>query len=302
MKTSKDKFSITALLLTFVGVLFVGVVIVAGILFFNAKTLMVPSVEFPTISDAVTAAVPGDIILVKAKEDGTPYEENVEIIGEDKKNIKLIGIGKEKPILDGDVVGGTGITITNTSGVLVKNFMIQKFVDPIVGFGIILNNSNSNMIKGNNINENGSDGILLISSPTNMIKGNNVNENGGDGIFLSASPTNMIKGNNVKNNFGIILSESDSNTIKGNTSNDNGNDGISLFSSDNNILKGNTANNNGNDGLFLSSNSNDNDVFFNRTFDNVTFDIEDLNVTPPLNNFKGNKCGTSSGANVDCGN
>ena len=66
----KKNFPITALILTFVGVFFIGVVIVAGILFFNEKTIVVPD-DFPTIQQAVDAADPGDIILVKAS--GGPY-------------------------------------------------------------------------------------------------------------------------------------------------------------------------------------------------------------------------------------
>ena len=127
LKTSKDKCLVPAILLTFFGVLFIGIVIVAGILFFNEKTLVVPSDDFPTISAAVTAADQGDIILVKEKEDGTPYEENVMI---DKEKIKLIGIGKVKPVLDGMNVLSEGITLTNTSGgVLVKNFIVKNFTN-----------------------------------------------------------------------------------------------------------------------------------------------------------------------------
>ncbi|MEW9503353.1 hypothetical protein, partial [Jeotgalibacillus marinus] len=72
MKRSKNKGLGTAILLMFVGVLFLGIVIVGGILFFNEKTIVVPD-DVGTISAAVTNADPGDIILVKTKEDGTPY-------------------------------------------------------------------------------------------------------------------------------------------------------------------------------------------------------------------------------------
>ena len=51
------------------------------------------------------------------------------------------------------------------------------------------------------------------------------------------------------------------------------------------------------DGILLSADSNDNDVFFNRAFGN-TVDINDQNITPPLNNFKGNKCDTSDPAGI----
>ncbi|MEW9502585.1 hypothetical protein [Jeotgalibacillus marinus] len=102
-----------------------------GVLVFNGKTLMVPD-EFPTISDAVTEANPADIILVKAKGNGDPYTEEVTI---SKENIKLIGIGKVTPVIDGGIIGSIGITIMDTSGVLVKNFIVQNFDD--VGLHIL---------------------------------------------------------------------------------------------------------------------------------------------------------------------
>ncbi|MEW9500984.1 NosD domain-containing protein [Jeotgalibacillus marinus] len=274
MKTSKDKCLVSILLLTF-GLLFVGVVIVGGILFFNEKILMVPTDEFPTISSAVDMAVEGDIILVKTKEDGTPYEENVDI---NTDNIKLIGIGKVKPVIDGDVVGGIGINLTDRSGVLVQNFSIQNFS----GSGFFLSSSNSNMIKGNDVNRSGDFGIrLLSSSNSNMIKGNSVNGNQ-QGIVLDSSNRNTLKGNNVNRNMF---------------------NGISLDSSDENLLKGNNVKDTPSfNGISLDDNSNDNDVFFNRAFGNgngnTTFDINDQNITVPLNNFKENKCDISNKPNI----
>ncbi|MEW9502566.1 right-handed parallel beta-helix repeat-containing protein [Jeotgalibacillus marinus] len=268
---------VNVLRLIFSSVIALVIIIGLGVFFFNEKTLVVPD-EFPTIQDAVDAAVPGDTILVKAS--GGPYEESVLITTED---INLIGIGKEKPVIDGDTVvgGGNGITIDNTSGVLVKNFIVQNF-DSVRG--IFLDSSNNNMIKENIVNNNEL-GIRLSDSNSNMIKGNTANDNSGfDGIFLSGSDNNMIKGNNFNGNnrFGIFLNFG--------------------TSSSSNLIKGNTANNNGNDGIFLDAAANNNNVFFNRAFGNgngmTTFDINDQDA----NNFKGNKCGTSFGANVDCGN
>ena len=110
-----------------------------------------------------------------------------------------------------------------------------------------------------------------------MVIVNTSNGNGMQGIDLFGSNNNIIRGNIVKENVNGI-------EIAGN--------------SDSNMIKGNTANDNSNDGIFLDATSNDNDVFFNRAFGNgdwvLTFDIEDLNVTPPLNIFKENKCGSSS--------
>ncbi|MEI5907562.1 right-handed parallel beta-helix repeat-containing protein [Bacillus spongiae] len=296
MKTFKDKFPITALFFTFVGVFLIGIVIGVGVILFNEKTIVVPDDEL-TIQDAVHAAGPGDIILVKAS--GGPYEENVTI---DKGKIKLIGIGKTKPILDGDtVVGGNGITINNTSGVLVKNFTIQNFDEE----GIFLDSSTSNMIKGNTLNENGNNGISMFNnSGSNIIKGNTANGNENPGIGIFNSESNMIIGNTANGNIfnGILLVGSPSNMIIRNTTNGN-DEGIELTTnSDSNMIKGNNVNDNVDNGILFSAGSNDNDVFFNRAFRNGdgtnTVDINDQDA----NNFKGNKCGTSIGANVDCPN
>ncbi|MEW9503245.1 right-handed parallel beta-helix repeat-containing protein [Jeotgalibacillus marinus] len=302
MKTSKDKFSITALLLTFVGVFFIGIVIVVGIVFFNQKTLMVPD-EFPEIQDAVDAAVEGDIILVKPKEDGTPYEENVEI---NTDNIKLIGVGKEKPVLDGGGAG-LGMDLSDRSDVLVKNFRIQNFDD-----GMELKQATSNKIIGNTVNGSTFDGIHLGNAVKNLIKGNVVFENGSDlppltgiGIALVDSNSNLITGNIVERNMehGIRLlgefQDSTSNMVKGNTVKGNGVDGITLeVRSDENMIIGNTVEENVEDGISLSADSNENNVFVNRAFgngDGITFfDINDQDA----NNFKGNKCDTSNQPNI----
>jgi len=288
VKKNKDKFPIIALVLTLVGVFFIGVIIVTGIIFFNEKTIVVPNDE-PTIQDAVDAANPGDIILVK--ESGGPYEENVVI---DKEKIKLIGIGKEKPVLDGAIIGGDGITLTSTSGVLVKNFIVQNFDD----LGIFLDSSDNNLIKGNTVNENGTEalvgvGIALNASNKNMIKGNTTNENGteafgGFGIRLETSTNNRIKSNianengtEAENGLGIRLVSSTNNQIKGNTANENGTEaengglGIALNASNDNMIKSNTANENGTEantaGLGIALNaSNNNMIKGNTTNENGT--------------------------------
>ncbi|MEW9502975.1 right-handed parallel beta-helix repeat-containing protein [Jeotgalibacillus marinus] len=256
MKTSKNKGLVTAILLTFVGVLFLGIVTVLVFLFFNEKTIVVPD-DADTIQEAVNGANPGDIIVVKAS--GGPYE-GVTINTED---IKLIGIGKKKPVLDGNNVDPNGITIMNTSGVRVKNFIIQNFTIT----GISVSNSDGNMVKGNICN-----GSI-------------------DGIFVGDSNSNMIIGNTCSDNsIGIELDNSDTNLVQGNTVNGNSNGIVLQDDSGNNTIKGNTANDNDLDGITLSANSNDNDVLFNRAFGNMGDDISNFGV----NNFKGNKCDNSN--------
>ncbi|MEI5908519.1 NosD domain-containing protein [Bacillus spongiae] len=329
----------------FVTLIFLAILAVISYVIINEKTIVVPD-EVGSIQSAVDEAQEGDIILVKAKEDGTPYNESVTI---DKDHIKLIGIGKEKPVLDGAGVATSGITLNDRTGVLVKNFIVQEFFDQgihlsnsatsnrivgnmikdnvnrgirlndsvtgnvIKGNSLILNgfrgvdidNSTSNIFHGNTLNNNGTGIGLENNSDNNMLKANTVNDNENRGIILVNSTSNRISANILNNsnlNEGILLINSSGNLIKGNTVNENGDEntevGIDLFNSDDNTITGNKVRDNAGDGIFLDANSTGNDVHFNRLFGNgdggfTTFDINNQNIIPPLNNFKGNECDNS---------
>ncbi|MEI5906268.1 right-handed parallel beta-helix repeat-containing protein [Bacillus spongiae] len=217
MRTSqRNSFFLVAIVFT--TLFFLAILTVIGIVIFNEKTIVVPDEE-GTISGAVAIAEPGDIILVKAKEDGNPYEENVSISTE---NIKLVGIGKTQPFVMGDEANA--ITVLDTTGVLVKNFRVQA-VGGSGDSGISLNNANHNLIKGNTSNDNDDFGITVFDSDFNIIKENILNQNA----------------------FGMnITNDSDSNLVKRNVLNDNSDLGISLSASSNensvffNIAFGNT--------------------------------------------------------------
>ncbi|MEI5908169.1 right-handed parallel beta-helix repeat-containing protein [Bacillus spongiae] len=287
---------------------------IIGIVILNEKTIVVPN-DVETISDAMNIARDGDIILVKTNEDGTPYNEAVTI---EENNIKLIGVGKEKPVLDGTGCLTRGISLSGKSGVVVEGFKIQNFSAE----GILLENTTSNMIKKNTVSENGDDGIDLDDSLKNLIERNTVIENESDGIDLDGSIRNIIKGNIVTSNNGtedsdgIELDSSDSNMIIENTISDSGSDGIDFNNSKNNIIKRNIITDNMDDGIDFDNSddnviarntinmnedfgilfrnlTNGNNVLFNRVFDN-DLGINDLNIVPPLNNFIGNQCDTSN--------
>ncbi|MEI5907762.1 right-handed parallel beta-helix repeat-containing protein [Bacillus spongiae] len=244
--------------IVFVTFLLLGFLTIIGVFIFNEKTIVVPD-EVENIDDAVSMAEVGDIILVKEK--GEPYVETVTI---DTRNIKLIGVGKEKPLLDGMDMLNSGIIISSTaSGVLVKGFIIQDY---ILG-GISISNSDGNMVNGNHCNSNAT-GINIADSNSNKVKGNSCSDNSMNGIELDNSDRNLVEGNEViGNNNGILLEDDSSN---------------------NNIIR-NQANDNDFDGITISSNSNENNVFFNRAFFNGNLDIFDDDD----NNFKGNKCENS---------
>ncbi|OEH93788.1 hypothetical protein BFG57_11440 [Bacillus solimangrovi] len=326
------------IIIIIVPLVFTAIIASIGLIFINNRIIMVPE-QFPIIQAAVAEAQPGDIILVKDK--GEPYEEAVTI---NTDNIKLIGIGKVKPVLDGLELLEDGITIGDTSGVQVSNFIIQNYL----GNGIEINNSdeitvNRNMVKDNGDNgidlndntrnswiknniamRNMSDGIDLDDSTNNVIKGNTATNNMRHGILSETSNNNIYKGNIIKDNIvdeGIHLINSIGNTVTRNRVENNGSEGIELSdNSDLGTVKGNYVRNNSvngilingstfstinsnvvinntENGILFNDNSNNNDGFFNVALGNGnglnTFDINDQNITPPINNLKANICITS---------
>jgi len=89
---------------------------------------------------------------------------------------------------------GTGINLSGTNNVTIKNTHIKDFVT-----GIEVSFSNYNSISGNNITANNEYGIVLVFSSSNSISGNNIT-NSGYGILLGSSSSNSIFHNNFINN------------------------------------------------------------------------------------------------------
>ncbi len=94
--------------------------------------------------------------------------------------------------------------------------------------------------------------ILLINSFSNIITGNNCT-GFRYGIYLSSSTNNTLSGNTCTGNFyGIYLSSSNNNTITGNNCTENSRTGIRLLSSScNNTLSGNNCTGNNETGIYL---------------------------------------------------
>ncbi len=109
-----------------------------------------------------------------------------------------------------------------------------------LGKGINLEDSNNNLLNGNNA-WNNFHGLSLISSSGNALSGNNVS-NSDVGIYI-LSNHNMLSGNNVFNNsWGIWLKYASDNTLSGNNISDNGL-GIALRNPSNNTIYNNYFNN-----------------------------------------------------------
>ncbi|MEI5908150.1 NosD domain-containing protein [Bacillus spongiae] len=222
----------------------------------SKKTIVVPD-DVMTIQGAVHVANHGDTILVKAE--GGPYEENIEV---NNKNIRLVGIGKEKVILSGSMIGGKGI-VMNTSSMVLKNFNIQSF-----STGIELNSGKDNIIIHNAMNNEESD-IIFINSSDNIIKNNRTE----------------------RANVSIILLESNDNIIHQNTLNTHTQVGMFIDESDSNLVIKNKLNDIGEIGLVLNFDTSDNKIIANTIIGSGIFDIADFGVN---NIFNNNKCNLSN--------
>jgi parallel beta-helix repeat protein len=227
----------------------------------EAKTIIVShygNPDYANIQDAIDNASNGDIIDIRP---GLYFEHLIV-----NKSLTLIGTNITTTIIDG---GKTGIPIYITSNfVNISNLKITNMNSPgphnnsgrfsgiklnnatnvtIMNvnctenrYGILLNNSHSNMIKNNDLYFNDFSGVSLVSSNDNMIVNNTCDLNGGrGGINLYNSSSNIIINNTCNSNSEVgieILYFSNNNTIKNNSVVSNYYDGISISNSKENII------------------------------------------------------------------
>jgi nitrous oxidase accessory protein len=189
---------------------------------------------YSTVSAAIQAASPGDVIRIAA---GT-YRESIVL----SKPLTLIGEGM--PRLDGgrsgDVirvtapdcrisglhVTGSGrealtdsaaIKLTAPGAVIEENLLDESL------FGIYLNSVRNAVIRDNEIRGiaelpagDRGDGIHLFDSPHNRIENNRIAVTR-DGIYFNASPFNTLTGNTVSQaRYGLHYMYSDDNVFSGN--------------------------------------------------------------------------------------
>ena len=201
---------------------------------------------YPTIHQAVSAANPGDTVIVAP---GT-YIENVLVDkpvtirsshGAPLTTIQAAVPGKDVFLLTGTDIrvdgftivgqmGGSGVKLDHASQCIVTNNLAYGNIR-----GVYLYSTTRSEVSNNNVSNNGY-GVYLDGSSDNTVSNNvAMYEKGfgmylGDGIFMNGSPHNTVTRNVLSNNhmFGISLWDSTENAILGNVINANEQFGVRL--------------------------------------------------------------------------
>jgi parallel beta-helix repeat protein len=227
-----------------------------GVVKANPSVIRVPQ-DYLTIQAAINAANSGDTIQVAA---GT-YYENILL----NKTVTLVGESMETTIIDGSegeravLVTANNATVkgfkiqNGLSGVELYSTIYSIISDNTIttrwpGYGVGLGYSHNNTVEHNNILGNKFQGIRLDESNGNIILGNNISNNGRGIDLVGYSRNTIIKGNNITGSsyYGISLGANMvyGNIIQGNTIANGEYYGIAISSSSNNKIYHNNFINN----------------------------------------------------------
>jgi|GEM_PF-2780675 len=217
--------------------------------------------DHASISAAVTAAAPGDTILVS---DGT-YTENIvinkiglTIISENGSASTVIRplspSGHLFQVTAGNVtirgfnmIGSGYYERAGIYGTSVSNCNFSGNQFSANHYGVYLASSNNNTLTNNNVSYNYYAGAYLDSSGNNTFINNTANYNDYAGFFLTSSGDNTFTNNTVSSNYiGMQIGHlSDNAVLTDNTVHSSNYCGILLSSLSNTTLAGNTVDSNG---------------------------------------------------------
>lgn len=176
----------------------------------SPASIIVPSLDYPTIQEAIEKANASDTILVMPGR----YHEHINIT----KPIKLKGENPLTTIIDGYEENKTIVNII-ASNVQIEDFTIENgskyYGHPHYAYGIQIM-SRVNVTIRNNILKNTSLSIFLSNSNSCNIINNTITGNYNYGIQFSSSCFNYVVDNNIINNptgIWITSQESQNNTL-----------------------------------------------------------------------------------------
>jgi parallel beta-helix repeat protein len=280
--------------------------------------------DYPTIQQAINAAVPGDTILVAA---GT-YPEYVCV----NKSVTLQGTNRQS-IITGGSGSTTRVVDVKMSNVKISGFTVQGpalsykgiYVEPplqqyftninitgntVIGCndGIFYSRSSKCFVTNNTLQGN-TYGIRLYDSNYNVVAKNFINASGYYGIdFYARSRYNNITQNTVINcKYGVLLEYANYTTMYLNTIKSNTEYGLRLSYTFYSLVKGNIIENN-KYGVYVW-NCSQNQFYYNNFIDNtnqvahydapVTANIWDTNVCPGAKgNYWSDYAGHDDGSGV----
>ena len=172
----------------------------------DSNIIHVPSVEYPTIQDAIDSAIPGTTIFVAR---GT-YVEHFSI----RQSLFLIGEDRDTTIIDGFDAGNV-IAIT-ADNVAIESLTITKSVPRTFDTGIAVDRARGIFVNNTKI-VNVYTGLSFYSSTNNVIS-NSIIANDTSGIVLLYSNNNLFSNNIFSGNSrAISASYSSLSTFVGNT-------------------------------------------------------------------------------------